>query len=245
VPLGQRRVVRRVVWHGEPVVPGVELDRVRHSGRGQRVVKQLGVPGREPLVLDRAGHVDRRADVAGRQVRAVRVVGDGDPRGVERRGGGDLVADAARRHQRHAAAHAVTGGPDGGTAHLWPRQQEIGVGVRVGDDPAVGEAPHEAEEPLAFLPVGERGVGVERRPVARPVEDVGNERDVPEAGEVVAHVPHGVPQSEGVGEDHHARPWPRAVRDVERSVAHAITSGDLYIDARHLGLLNLVSLCKE
>jgi hypothetical protein len=193
VPLGQRRVVGRVVGYGEPVVPGVELDGVRHAGRGQRAVEQFGVLGGEPLVFYGAGHVDRGADVVGRQVRAVRVVGDGDPRRVERRGRGDLVPDAARRHQRHAAAHAVTGGSDGGAAHLRPGQQEVGVGVRVGDDPAVGEAAHEAEEPPAFLLVGERGGRVERCPVARPVEDVGNERDVPEAGEMVAHVPHGVP----------------------------------------------------
>ena len=117
----------------------------------ERAVEQFGVLGGEPVVFDGAGHVDRGADLVGRQVRAVRVVGDGDPRRVERRGRGDLVPDAARRHQRHAAAHAVTGGSDGGPAHLRPCQQEVGVGVRVGDDPAVGEAAHEAEEPPAFL----------------------------------------------------------------------------------------------
>jgi trehalose 6-phosphate synthase len=235
VPVGQRGVVGRVIGHREPVVPGVELDGVRDPGRGQRTLQQLGVLLRKSGVFDGARHVDRGADLVRRQVRAARVTGDGDPGRVERGRRGDLVPDGARRHHRHPPAHAVPGGADSPAADLRPGQQVVGVGGGVGGDPVVAEAAHQAEEPVPFLLVSERGDRVERRPGALAVEDIRDERDVPEAGEVVAHLAHGLPQPESIREQDHARPRPLSLGHVQRSVAHAVTSRDLYIDARHLG----------
>lgn len=87
MPGGGVQVVDRVVGDGEPVLGGIELHRVADPGGGERVVEQLGLFGREGLVVLRARHIDRGGDVPGRQVRAGRVVGDGEPTAVERRGG--------------------------------------------------------------------------------------------------------------------------------------------------------------
>jgi aminoglycoside phosphotransferase (APT) family kinase protein len=237
VPLLKRRVVDRLVRDREPVVPGPDLHGVRDPGRGQRAVKQRRVLGGEPVVLGGAGHVDGRADLVRRQVRAARVVGDGHHGRVERSGRGHLVPDTAGGHQRQSAAHAVPLSADRGPAHLRPRQQEVRVVARVGDDPLVGQREHEAEEPVPLLLIGERGLQVERRVVALAVVDVRDQRHVAEAREPVSHREEGIPRPEDVGEDEHARPRAFALRHVQCALAHAVTGGDLHINARHCGLL--------
>jgi len=49
-------VIGVVVGHREPVMGRVELDGVVDPGAGQRAVEQLGLPGGEQAVLDRAGY---------------------------------------------------------------------------------------------------------------------------------------------------------------------------------------------
>ena len=157
VPLLERRVVDGLVRDREPVVAGQSPPCAGPRPRSAPV-EEGGVLLGEPVVLDGARHVDGRADLVRRQVRAVRVAGDGDLGRVERGGRRELVPDAAGGHQRQPPAHAVPVGADRGPAHLGPREQEVRVVARVGDDPLVSEREHEAEEPVPLLLIGERGL---------------------------------------------------------------------------------------
>jgi hypothetical protein len=128
-------------------------------------------------------------------------------------------------------------GADRRPAHLGPREQEVRVVARVGDDPLVGERAREAEEPVPLLLIGERGRHVERLVAGVAVEEIRDQRDVAQAREPVTHREEDVPRPEDVRVDKHARPRAFALRHVQRPVAHAVKGGDLHIDAWHDGLL--------
>jgi hypothetical protein len=135
-------------------------------------------------------------------------------------------------------------GPAGRSVMIW-LQQEIGVGVRVGDDPVVGERPHVTGQPVPFRRIGERGVRVERGPVARAVVDVRDECDVAHVRDPVTHLPDGLPGAVPVGKDDHAGPRPAASGNVQRRVAVTIESGDLDVQAWHYGYLLAAYIFRE
>src|SRR6516165_741598 len=72
---------------------------------------------------------------------------------MDRRSGGDRVAEPGRGDQRHAPAQAVTRGADRRSGHLRPRQQETPVGAGIGDDRLVRERGAVREQPRASRPI--------------------------------------------------------------------------------------------
>ena len=226
-------VIGRVVRHREPVARRVELHRVLDPGAGERSVEQFGLLGGERVVAGGACHVDGGGDPVRGKVRARRVVRHRQPATVERGRRGDHAAEPARRDHRHAPAQAVAGGADRGPAGLRPGKQELRVGPGIGDNPVAGERADQAHHPGPLPRVGEQRSHVERRPLPGTVVDVGEQRDVPHARQVVAHLPERLPHPARVRE--HQHPGPRAVPvgHVQRPVAVAVGRGDLNLQASH------------
>jgi hypothetical protein len=87
--------------------------------------------------------------------------------------------------------------------------------------------------PGSLLLVGKSGSEVEWRVLALAVVDVRDKRDIPEARQVIAHLPERLAGPALVREDDHARLRPAGARNVQCSLRVAVGGGNQHVLLRH------------